>query len=327
MLLAGDVGGTKTNLAIFSSKDDLRTPLLEMTFSSGQYPSLEALVQEFLSHVHTPITRACFGVAGPVLAGKAKITNLNWSINEADLRQALNIPHVYLLNDLHAMAHAIPLLKPSDLRTLNGGEPDPQGTIAVIAPGTGLGEAFLTRDSSRYYTHPSEGGHVDFAPTNGFEIELLRYLLERFEHVSYELICSGSGLPHIYDCLKEFVRLNEPPWLAEQLAEASDRTPVIVNAALSPTAPDPLCVATVKIFVSIMGAEAGNMALKMLATGGVYVGGGIPPRILQFLEDGSFMNSFTNKGRFSSLLKQIPVHVVLNPKLALIGAAALGIED
>ncbi|TMC16559.1 MAG: glucokinase [Chloroflexi bacterium] len=326
MLLAGDIGGTKTNLAIFSSKDELRTPLLEMTFPSGQYPSLEALVREFLSHVNMPIARACFGVAGPVLAGKAKITNMSWSINEAELQKALNIPHVYLLNDLNAMAHAIPLLEPSDLRTLNAGQPDPQGTVAILAPGTGLGEAFLTRDGSRYYTHPSEGGHVDFAPTNGFELELLRYLLERFEHVSYELICSGSGLPHIYDCLKEFVRLDEPPWLGEQLAVAKDRAPVIVNAALSTSAPDPLCVATVKIFVSIMGAEAGNMALKMLATGGVYVGGGIPPRILPFLEDGSFMKSFTNKGRFSSLLKQIPVHIILNPKLALIGAAACGFE-
>lgn len=327
MLLAGDVGGTKTNLAVFASSSELRTPLMEKTLSSAHYPSLEALVHDFLAHVNVPIDRACFGVAGPVIGGQAKITNLPWLMNEVELQRELNIPVVRLLNDLDAMARSIPLLEPGDLETLNPGTPDPHGTIAVIAPGTGLGEAFLTWDGAHYDTHPSEGGHTDFAPTNAFELELLRYLLARFEHVSYELVCSGTGLPHIYECFKNLIAWEEPAWLAEQLAGTSDHTPVIIKAALMDDAPESLCVATLKTFVSIMGAEAGNLALKVLATGGVYIGGGIPPRILPFLKDSSFLAKFQQKGRFSKLLSTIPVHVMLNRNLPLMGAAAHGFDS
>ncbi|MBO0790419.1 MAG: glucokinase [Ktedonobacteraceae bacterium] len=323
MLLAGDIGGTKTNLALFAKLNDLHEPALEATFPSAQYPSLEALIQEFLANVKTPVDRAVFGVAGPVLQGKAKITNLPWVMDEAELQKALQIPVVHLLNDLAAIAHAIPLLDPGDLQTLNHGKAVSGETLAVIAPGTGLGQAFLTWDGSSYRTHPSEGGHADFAPTNPAEMELLRYMLKRFEHVSYEQVCSGIGLPNIYACLKDSALFDEPAWLREQLARAKDETPIIVNAALSKDAP-PICINTLNIFSSILGAEAGNLVLKTLATGGVYIAGGIPPRILSFLQQERFITAFKNKGRFAKMLADVPIHVVLNPKIALMGAAAHG---
>jgi glucokinase len=326
MLLAGDIGGTKTNLAVFSREAGLRRPLAEATFPSADYPSLEALASEFLAQIDLQVGQAHFGVAGPVVAGRATITNLPWVMDETRLKKTLDISSVRLLNDLDAIAHAVPQLEPSDLHTLHKGQPAPGGAIAVIAPGTGLGEAFLTWDGSRYRPHASEGGHADFAPTNPLEIELLCYLLERFEHVSYERVCSGMGLPNIYAYLKDSGFAEEPDWLARRLAEASDPTPIIAQAALDSERPCQLCVATLNTFVSILGAEAGNMALKLMATGGVYLGGGIPPRILPILEQGQFMDAFRRKGRFSDLMAQIPIHVILNPKVALLGAASYGLE-
>ncbi len=326
MLLAGDIGGTKTNLAIFSIKDELRTPLKEGTFPSAHYASLAELIRAFLADSTFSIERACFGVPGPVMDGKAKITNLPWVLEEQQLQDELGIPSVCLLNDLMAMAHAVPLLEAADLATLNVGEPDPHDTMAVIAPGTGLGEAFLTWGVNHYYAHPSEGGHTDFAPTNQLELGLLRYLLDRFEHVSYEQVCSGIGLPHLYAYLKETQPLTELTWVTEKLATVVDGNPVIFQAAMAEVDPSPLCIATLKTFSTILGAEAGNLALKVLATGGIYLGGGIPPRILSFLQAGEFMQAFVNKGRFSTLLSRIPVHVILNPKVALLGAAYHGFE-
>lgn len=276
MLLAGDIGGTKTNLAIFSSVDTLRTPVREATFPSAQYPSLELLVHDFLSQENSEIQKACFGVAGPVIAGKAKITNLPWVMDETALQQELDIPSVRLLNDLVATASGIPLLQTEDLHTLNAGHSVEHGTLAVIAPGTGLGEAFLTWDGTRYRTSPSEGGHVDFAPTNLFEIELLRYMLTRFDHVSYEQVCSGMGLPHIYGYLRDVVMINEPEEMARQIARLEDPTPLIVRCALDSKVPSARCVATLETFTSILGAEAGNLVLKVLATGGVYLGVAFP---------------------------------------------------
>lgn len=328
MLLAGDVGGTKTHLAIFSSRDDLRKPLAEERLPSAAFPNLEALVQTFLTKVALPVERASFGVAGPVIAGKATITNLPWEMDEQHLQQELHIPAVHLLNDLDAMAHAIPALGAADLLTLNAGQAVQGGTIALIAPGTGLGEAFLTWNGAHYQAYPSEGGHTDFAPTNDLEIELLRYLMQRYEHVSYEHVCSGVGLPNIYTFLRNRTpELAEPAWLTEQLATIRDINPIIIAAAISDLPPCKLCKETISTFVSILGAECGNMALKLLATGGVYIGGGIPPRILPFFQDGIFMPSFQRKGRLSSVLAPMPVHVVLNATMALIGAALHGFEE
>jgi glucokinase len=339
-LLAGDIGGTKTNLAIFTSAAGLRAPLAEATFPSSNYPSLEALVGEFLAQVvedarskmpgrvqgEVNVDRASFGVAGPVLAGRATVTNLPWVMDETQLAAKLGLSSVHLLNDLLAIAHAVPMLEPTDLHTLNEGEPASGGAIAVVAPGTGLGEAFLTWDGTTYRAYPSEGGHTDFAPTNSLEMGLLRYLQDRFDHISYERVCSGKGLPNIYNYLKESGYAEEPAWLAEELAEAEDMAPIIVKAALDENRSCELCQMTLNTFVSILGAEAGNMALKVLASGGVYLGGGIPGRILSVLEKGPFREAFRRKGRFSDLLSRIPIHVILNPKVALLGAASYGLN-
>jgi len=326
MLLAGDIGGTKTNLGIYALEKGAREPLAESTFPSLKYPNLETLAREFLDHVEVTVDSASFGVAGPVVKGQAKITNLPWVIGEAQLKKTLHLNSVRLLNDLEAIAYGIPIMAPEDLHILNAGVAILGGTLAVLAPGTGLGEAFLTWNRTRYQAHPSEGGHADFGPTNPIEIDLLHYLREKFGHVSYERICSGNGLPNIYAFLKDRGYAKESSWLAEQLAAVDDPTPVIVNAALDKEKPCELCIATLRIFVSVLGAEAGNLALKVLATGGVYLGGGIPPRIVPALEDNDFMASFTGKGRFSELLSHIPVYVILNPKIALIGAACYGLE-
>jgi glucokinase len=324
-LLAGDIGGTKTDLAILSPEAGLRAPLVEATFPSGDYPGLEALAREFLTQVDFKVNRACFGVAGPVVNGRATITNLPWIMTETQLAKALNVDSVFLLNDLAAIANAIPALDSSDLYTLNEGKADQTGALAVVAPGTGLGEAYLTWDGTRYNAYASEGGHSDFAPANPCQMELLAYLQDRIGHVSYELVCSGKGLPNIYNFLKDRSYAPEPAWLAAELAQAKDKTPVIAQAALNQNQPVELCVATLDIFVSILGAEAGNMALTVMASGGVYLGGGIPPRILSVLEQEQFMAAFRNKGRFSELLRSIPVHVILNPKAALLGAACYGL--
>ena len=328
MLLAGDIGGTKTNLAIYTHEHGQHMPVVEGTFPSANYPSLEAIVLEFLSQIKLPrpLDHATFGVAGPVVNHSATITNLPWVMEETQLEQILHIPSVRLLNDLEAIANAVPYLGLDDISTLNEGHAVPGGTIAVIAPGTGLGEAFLTWDSTKYFAHTSEGGHADFAPSNDLEIELLRYLFEHLTHVSFERVCSGRGIPNIYRFLKERGHAVEPPELAEQLSAVDDPTPIIFNAALRADAPVEICIATLDTFVSILGAEAGNLALKVLATGGVYLGGGIPPRILSLLEKGQFMQAFQRKGRFTELMNKVPVHVILNPKVALVGAAihALG---
>lgn len=327
MLLAGDIGGTKTQLAVFSADDGWRKPLAEAKFPSGHYSSLEALVQEFLGKHHFQIERASFGVAGPVVGGRATITNLPWVLEENHLKHALNIPFVSLLNDLESIAYGVPYLEDHDLHTLNAGHAVKGGAIAVVAPGTGLGEAFLTWEGARYHPHTSEGGHADFAPVDELQLELLRYLQLRYKHVSFERVCSGKGLPNIYNFLKEGGYKPEPSWLTEQLAGAKDPTPVIVENALDPERACDICIATLELFVSILGAEAGNMALKVLATGGVYLGGGIPPRILPFLSEGRFLQAFLRKGRLSDVLIPTPVYVILNPQVALFGAAQHGLEQ
>jgi glucokinase len=328
MLLAGDIGGTKTNLAVFatSEEDGWRRPLAEATFPSGRYLSLESLVEEFQGQHHFQLDRASFGVAGPVVNGRATITNLPWVLEENHLKKALNIPTVHLLNDLNAIAHGVPYLGPDDLDTLNAGHPVQGGALAVVAPGTGLGEAFLTWDGTRYHPHTSEGGHADFAPADELQLELLRYLQLRYSHVSFERVCSGKGLPNIYAFLKESGRVSEPGWLADMVAKAKDPTPIIVDNALDKEHASEICTTTMELFVSILGAEVGNMTLKVLATGGTFIGGGIPPRILPFLSEGRFMQAFLRKGRLSDVLIPVPVHVIRNPKIALLGAARHGFE-
>ena len=322
LFLAGDIGGTKTALAIFSTETGPRRPLARATFPSADYASLEAIVQAFMAGQAAKIAWASIDVAGPVIEGRVQVTNLPWVVDAHSLSQVLGAP-VHLLNDLESIALAIPFLEPADLETLNVGQPEPHKPLAVVAPGTGLGEAILVWDGTRYRPLASEGGHTDFGPTNPAQLELLSYLLPRFDHVSYERVCAGIGLPNIYAYLKDSGRFAEPDWLREQLASARDATPIIVRAALKGTAP--ICAETLDMFVSILGSEASNLAIKVLATGGVYLGGGIPPRILPKLKEQTFMQSFTHKGRFSDLLSRIPVHVILHSEAALLGAACYGL--
>lgn len=326
MLLAGDIGGTKTTLAVFAQQVDLQSPLLERTFSSQAYPSLEAIVAEFIGQLGHRPKYAAFGVPGPVVEGRAQVTNLPWVIDEAQLQAAFAFSSLHLLNDLEALAEGVPMLRPRDVEVLHEGESVPGGTIAVIAPGTGLGEAFLTWDGRRYEGHASEGGHTNFGPTDELQLEMLRYLMKRFGHVSYERVCSGSGFPNIYTFLKDNGYGQEPAWLAEELAAADDPTPVLVNAALDEARPCAMCRMALEMFVSILGAEAGNLALKVMATGGVYLGGGIPPRILPLLRTELFCGPFLHKGRLSKVLDPVPIYAILNPKVGLLGAACHALE-
>jgi glucokinase len=325
MLLAGDIGGTKTDLAMYTPQDGPRVPHAEAEFRSDGYPNLETMVREYLGRVNLPVDRACFAVAGPVIAGQAQVTNLPWVIDAAALAQDLQLTAVHLLNDLEAIADAVLLLEPDDLHILNAGTPVLGGTIAVIAPGTGLGEAFLTWDGTRYRAYASEGGHADFAPTNPLQAGLLQSMWDRFDHVSFEAVCSGLGIPHIYTYLRNRGAAPESPEVMAQLATAADPTPVIVEAALHPTTPCPLCVATLDNFASILGAEAGNLALKVLATGGVYLAGGLPMRMIPLLDAGGFVRAFRRKGRFADLLARVPIHVLVG-RAALIGAAGSGLD-
>jgi glucokinase len=328
MLLAGDIGGTKVNLAIFSSEAGPLAPLEEAVFPSADYPDLETLVCEFLAQIEmeADTTAAAFGVAGPVVEGRASVTNLPWVLDEAQLEASLPFSSVYLLNDLVSVAYAVPILEAEDIHTLNVGDAAAGGAIAVVAPGTGLGEAFLTWEGDGYRAHPSEGGHADFAPANALQLELLDYLMERFGHVSNERVCSGLGMPNIYAFLKDAGYAEEPAWLTEKLAGVDDPTPAIATTAMDDEQTCELCKATLDLFLAILGAEAGNLALKVLATGGVYLGGGIPPRILPALAQGPFMEAFLAKGRFADLMAEIPVHVILNAKAGLLGAAHYGLE-
>jgi glucokinase len=326
MILIGDIGGTKTDLAIVPAKGEVEIEA-EATFKSAEFPSLEAVVETFLNNNnHLTVSKAVFGVAGPVFNGQAETTNLPWAkITESSLRDKFNLHAVKLLNDLEAIAHSVPHLGPSDLAALNTEQmnPTPDGNKAVVAPGTGLGEAILFPVGDTYQVVASEGGHASFAPNSLFEMGLLRSLLEKYGHVSYERVCSGGmGIPNIYNYLKNNSYAFESAEIEAAIANAPDPTPIIVQAALHQQSE--LCHETLNVFVTILGAEASNLALKVMARGGVYLGGGIPPKILTKLKDGTFMAAFVKKGRFSDMLAHIPVYVILNKKPALMGAAYYG---
>jgi glucokinase len=330
MILAGDVGGTKTQMGIFSKDRGPRQPLFEVQFQNAGYADFESIVAEFLARsaeAGFSLRRisACIGVAGPVISGQSRITNLPWIIGEKQLQDKFAFSTVQIINDLEAITSAVPLLKPTDLLTLNEGQPSPRGNIAVIAPGTGLGEAFSIWDGSRYHARASEGGHADFAPNSALQISMLHVLQKQGRHVSWESVCSGLGLPRIYEFLKDNASGEEPAWLAEKLNQAEDRTPVIIAAAMGQDNFCDLCAQTLDLFASMLGAEAGNLALKVMATGGVYLAGGIPRRVLPFLQKGPFMEAFRHKGRVSDLVSNMPVHVILRTGDALLGAAACGL--
>jgi len=324
VLLSGDVGATKTVLALYSLNSPGPQMLDSETYVSRDHDGFDSILDTFVDRHPTDVSCASLAVAGPVFNGAATVTNLSWQIDSAALRKRLHIQDVGLLNDVEALAWAVPHADPEKLRTLNPGIEARRGAIAVIAPGTGCGEAYLTWNGERYLAHPSEGGHTDFAPTDSLQIQLLQFLQDSFEHVSVERVCSGSGLSNIYRFLRDGLGRTEEPWLRDAIAGLKDPAPVIGKAAVEGTSP--LCVQTLELFASILAAEAGNLAIKILASAGVYVGGGIPPRVLPFLETESFLRTFTSKGRFACLLDEMPLHVVLDDRAVLAGATQRAFE-
>ncbi len=322
MILAGDIGGTKTNLALFAG--DAREPIQLQTFASREHTGLEPMVEAFLAEHPAEIEAATFGIAGPVRDGSADTTNLAWPVDGRSVASVVGLRSVGLLNDLEANAWGIAALADDDFAVLSPGDPAASGNAAVISAGTGLGEAGLYFDGVRHRPFATEGGHADFAPRSELEVELWRFLAAEYGHVSYERVCSGMGLVNIERFLRRQTGKPRPYWLERQMA-GGDSAAAISGAALDGS--DAVCDEALDRFVSIYGAAAGNLALKLMATGGVYLGGGIAPKILPRLQEGLFMRAFEAKGRFDDLLGRIPVKVILNDKTALLGAARHALGD
>jgi glucokinase len=318
MILAADVGGTNIRLGLFDVRGTRLVRAADGRLSSRSCRTLTSAVATFLAEHDEHPTIACFGIAGPVIGGRVETPNLPWVIDAGDLRRDLGLDHVWLINDLEASAYGLELLNDDDFVVLNTGNPDGVGNRGVIAAGTGLGEGGLYWDGRRHWPFACEGGHTDFAPRNACEADLLRYLLGRFERVSYERVLSGPGLQNIYQYLRDTRGKREPVWLTDRMREQGAAA-AISSAGLDGTSE--LCVEALDMFVSVYGAEAGNLALKLMASGGMYVGGGIAPRIIERLKDGSFMHAFVAKGRLAPLMRSVPVRVVLNDSVAVMGAA------
>lgn len=317
-LLAGDVGGTNLRLALFAVEEGRLVRRDEAKLRSRNFGSLEEAVVHVIGSSRD-FTAAGFAVAGPVRKGRCAATNLPWVVDAAGLAVRLGLPRVVLLNDLVASGLGLAELGPDDFALVNRGDEDSEGCAALVSPGTGLGEGFLVREGIRWRALPSEGGHASFAPRTPWEMELLGYLQTEFPHVSVERLVSGPGLVNLYRFERGRSGVPEPPWLAEEIARSGDAAPAISGAALSGR--DPIAVRALEHWVSLCGAEAGNLALKVMATAGVYLGGGIAPKVLPKLLDGTFFSAFCDKGRLAPLLSRIPVRVVLNEECALLGIA------
>ncbi|HUY27385.1 MAG TPA: glucokinase [Candidatus Binataceae bacterium] len=324
MILAGDIGGTHARVAIFDIANGRLNRIDEQVYATREFPNLESVVRMFLKqHPLTP-GAACFGVAGPVADNRAHMPNAGWSIDGALLARELGISHAAVINDLTANAYGIAALEPRDFLTINQGDPDARGNAGVISAGTGLGEAGLYFDGHTHRPFASEGGHADFAPGDDLQIELLRFLRAEFGRVSVERVLSGGGLCNIYRFLRDTRRGDEPPWLAAEL-KIGDAAAAITRAALDAKAA--LCETALEVFVSIYGAEAGNLALRLMASGGIYIGGGIAVKIAARLASPAFMAAFAAKGRMSEIVRRIPVRVILNDSAALFGAARAAALD
>ncbi len=318
MILAGDIGGTKTNLAYYDVEGEYLVPRLTKSYQSSSFKSLNEVVRALQREHPAEITGAAFGIAGPIVDGRSKLTNLGWDVDGRDIAADLKLRHVGLLNDLEATAYGTLRLAENEKVTLQKGTAQAHRAIAVIAAGTGLGEGGLVWDGEHYRAIPSEGGHTDFAPRNDLEIELLQFLLTKYRRVSYERIVAGPGMLNLYEFFRRRSSSPEPAWLTAKM-KTGDPAAAISQAGMDGA--DPVCVQVLDLVVSLYGAEAGNLALKLLATGGVFVGGGIAPKILTKIQQGTFVESFVRKGRYQSLLEQMPIHLVLNDKTALVGAA------
>jgi len=319
MILAGDVGGTKVHLALYEFAGGNLKHTRDERFAAKEYNGLAEIVKEFLGS--ETVTSACFGVPGPVRNGRLRLTNLPWTLDSKELSAGLKIEHVFLINDLEANGYGIAELAADQIFTLSDGDVGQIGNRALIAAGTGLGEGILASNGRIHIPYPSEGGHVDYGPRDEDEIELLRFLQQKYNgRISFERVVSGMGMTNIYEFLRDVKGLEEPVWLAEKIASAPDPNSVITEMGLA--AKSEICEKALDMFVSAYGAEAGNLALKVLSVGGLYVGGGIAPRILEKLKDGTFLKAFTDKGRMSQLLINMPVRVILESRAALMGAAA-----
>lgn len=317
-ILAGDIGGTSARLACFEMIDGRLHRKISKKYPSQTYQGLAELVRVFVEEHRVAITHAAFGIAGPVQSGRVVMPNLPWVVEQVELAHTLGIDAVWLINDLEANAYGIALLGPEDFALLNAGVADARGNIAVISAGTGLGEAGAVWDGQRLLPFACEGSHCDFAPRDELEVELLLHLRKRFGHVSWERVVSGLGLCNLYEFLRETGRDVEDPWVRGQL-RGDDPAAVISRSALAGRCA--LCALALDLFVSLYAAEAGNLALKIMATGGVYLGGGIAPKIVEKLKAPGFMQSFSDKGRMQKLLEAMAVRVILNDETTLLGAA------
>lgn len=323
IILAGDIGGTKVNVASYTFVNGQLQQGAMTSFPSRKFPNLETILRTFLETNRIVPRAGSFGVAGPVRRGRSSLPNLKWNIEAGQLATTLGLESVWLMNDLEANAHGIACLTAQDFTVLNEGEVDPAGNAAIISAGTGLGEAGMYWDGARHRPLASEGGHSDFAPRTDLDIELFRFLRAEFGHVSWERVLSGPGLFNIYRFFRDTGRGVEPDWLREQI-QAGDGPAAVSRAALEGKCP--LCEQTLELFVKYYGAEASNLALKVMSTGGLYIGGGIAPKIISRLTDGMFLREFHESGRMSGLLEAMPVRVILNDKTALLGAALFAAE-
>src|SRR5579872_5800807 len=319
MILAGDIGATRTRLAAFETEGTRIQCVVEKTYMSQEYASLSEILPQFIRSEGIPVHSACFGVAGPVRSGRSKISNLSWTIDSRDLAKQLKLSSVALLNDLEANAYGIDALESKDFVTLSEGAEDAEGNRAVISARTGLGVAGLYWDGFRHHPFACEGGHADFAPKNDVEMELAQYLRKKFQHVSCERILSGPGIKNIYDFLRDAKKAEEPDWLRDQITQAKDPPALISQLALEGKAA--ICEQALSIFVSVYGSETGNCALNFMAAGGVFIGGSIAAKIVPKMRDPVFMKSFLDKGRMQSLLKDMTVKIVLNDDGGLMSAA------
>lgn len=326
MILAGDVGGTKVHLALYRFEQGSLQHVRDEKFAAPQYPNLQAIVREFLGanqrQAAHEIEAACFGAPGPVRKNVIQVTNLPWTLDTHELARDLHIEHIFLINDLEANGYGIKELRADQISTLSEGDSGQLGNRGLIAAGTGLGEGLLIWDGKGHTPMASEGGHGDFGPHNELEIELLRYLRtdpKMNGHISWERVCSGPGLKNIYTFLRDAKKMNESPTLRQRMLEED---PNAVIGELGESGEDELCAKALDVFVSIYGSEAGNLALKILAHGGMYVGGGIAPKILKKMRDGTFMRGFRDKGRMHDLVATMPVRIILESRAALMGAAS-----
>ena len=325
MILAGDIGGTKTLLALYEPDGTPRASVKIREFPSRDFTGLEAVIENFLGAQKNKVTHACFGIPGPITPGRIELPNLPWALDAGEIHSVLD-GRILLLNDLEATGYGISALHPEELTPLAEGQPNPEGNAALIAPGTGLGECILFWDGERHKPSASEGGHCDFAPRTPEQIELLRWAWEaKRPRISFDRIASGSGLPLVYEFFKETRSLEESTEISQAVSEAEDPAAEISTMALEKRSA--LCEKALDTWVAVLGAEAGNLALKALATAGVYLGGGIPPKILPKLKDGTFLAAFRDKGRLSDLVNKISVKVILNDDTALYGTAQYAIES